>query len=505
MWVLALDVGTSSARAVGYDAAARPIAGLDASIPYEPVLTADGGVELDADHVLEAVTGAIDRCVAGATEPPAAIGASTFWHGLLLLDGAGAPLSPVFTWADTRSAAAAKALRARLDEASIHARTGAPLHATFFPAKLAWLREREPTRLARAATVCGFAEYFLLRMTGRLASSLSMASGTGLLDQSGGTWDPAMLEAAGVAARQLPPIDDAPVRGLELPWQRRWPALEDTLWLPAAGDGACSNLGSGCIGPDRVALNVGTSAALRLVTEAAPSVPWGLWHYRVDARRHLVGGATSEGGNVWAWARRVLALPERDGAVEEALAAAEPDGHGLTALPFLAGERSTGWHEDARAALTGLGLATTAPDMLRALLEAVAFRLGAVYERLAPLASSDHMVVATGGALARSPTWARIVADVLGRPLEISALAEASGRGARSWLWRPSGRPSLRRCPPAASLRPMAAATPCSPPPWGASGTCMTSLSGHASPERIRSPCESPSGVTTPAFPSRRM
>jgi gluconokinase len=454
MWVLALDVGTSSARAVGYDAAARPIAGLEASVPYEPVLTADGGVELDADHLLEAVAGAIDRCVAGAAEPPAAIGASTFWHGLLLLDGAGAPLSPVFTWADTRSAAAARALRARLDEASIHARTGAPLHATFFPAKLTWLRERDPARLARAATICGFAEYLLLRMTGRLASSLSMASGTGLLDQSGAVWDPAMLEAAGVAARQLPPIDDAPVRGLQLPWRRRWPALEDALWLPAAGDGACSNLGSGCIGPDRVALNVGTSAALRLVTEAAPSVPWGLWHYRVDARRHLVGGATSEGGNVWAWARRVLALPEPDGAVEEALAATASDGHGLTALPFLAGERSPGWHEDARGALTGLGLATTAPDMLRALLEAVAYRLGAVYERLAPLASPDHTVVATGGALARSPAWARIVADVLGRPLEISALAEASGRGAALLALEALGAPEPPALPPGRTVAP---------------------------------------------------
>jgi gluconokinase len=448
MWVLALDVGTSSARAVGYDATARPVAGLDASVAYEPVFTAEGGAELDADRLLEAVVDTIDRCMAAAREPPAAIGASIFWHGLLLLDGAGAPLTPVFTWADTRSAAAARTLRARLDEASIHARTGAPLHATFFPAKLTWLRERDPALLTRAATVCGFAEYLLMRITGRLASSLSMASGTGLLDQSGAVWDEAMLEASGVTARQRAPIDDAPACGLRPEWRRRWPALDKTLWLPAAGDGACSNLGSGCTGPDRIALNVGTSAALRLVTPTAPRVPGGLWHYRVDARRHLVGGATSEGGNVWAWARRVLALPERDGAVEEALTAAAPDEHGLTALPFLAGERSPGWNEDARAALSGLGLATTATDLLRALLEAVAYRLGAVYELLAPLASPDHTVVATGGALARSPAWARIVADVLGRPLEISSLAEASSRGAALLAIEALGAPAPPALPP---------------------------------------------------------
>ncbi len=129
-------------------------------------------------------------------------------------------------------------------------------------------------------------------------------------------------------------------------------------------------------------------------------------------------------------------------------------GHGLTALPFLAGERSPGWHEDARAALTGLGLATTAPDMLRALLEAVAFRLGAVYERLAPLASSDHTVVATGGALARSPAWARIVADVLGQPLEISALTEASGRGAALLALEALGAPEPPALPPGRIVAP---------------------------------------------------
>ena len=430
MWVLALDVGTSSARATGFDAAGRPLSALDGRAAYEPDTGPDGTVELGAERLLEAAAAAIDQCLEGASEPPAAVGASVFWHSLLLLDGSGAPLTSVMTWADTRSAAAARSLRARLDEGAVHARTGAPLHAAFFPAKLTWLRDSRPELFARAATACGFAEYLLLRLTGRLASSLSMASGTGLLDQGLGQWDPAMLDATGITARRLPPIDDGSVRGLEPVWRRRWPALAEAPWLPAVGDGACSNMGSDCAGPERIALNVGTSATLRLVAPVAPIVPWGLWHYRVDTRRHLIGGATSEGGNVWAWARRTLALPEDERALEVALAAGAPDGHGLTALPFLAGERSPGWHEEARAAVAGLGLGTTPADILRALAEAVAYRLGLVYELLAPLASPEHAIVATGGALARSPAWTQMVADVLGVALEMRELAEASSRGA---------------------------------------------------------------------------
>lgn len=430
MWILALDVGTSSVRAIGYDAAGRPVPGADARTAWEPVATSDGGAELDPEALVAAAASAIDRCLEAAPGPPAGVGASVFWHSLLALDAERRPITSVITWADTRSAAAAARLRARLDEAAVHRRTGAPIHSTFFPAKLDWLRHARPGIFARAVTWCGFAEYLMLRLTGRLQVSVSMASGTGLLEQRVGVWDAGMLAVCDIGPGSLPPIDSTPVVGLAPEFAARWPELARVPWLPGAGDGACSNLGLDCASPERIALNVGTSAALRLVTEAPGEVPWGLWHYRVDTRRHLLGGATSEGGNVLAWARRVLALPGDEGALEEALAAVPPDGHGLTALPFLAGERSPGWRGDARAAVTGLGLSTTAPEVLRALLEAVAYRLADVYERLRPLAGPGHAVVASGGALHGSRVWSQIVVDALGVPIEVRASTEASSRGA---------------------------------------------------------------------------
>jgi gluconokinase len=460
MWILALDVGTSSIRAIGYDALGRPLPDADARVSCEPTATSDGGSELDPEEMVTATALAIDRCLASAPGPPAAVGASVFWHSLLALDADGRPLTRVITWADTRSAWAAEALRARLDETAVHARTGAPLHSTFFPAKLTWLREARPAVFARAATWCGFAEYLLLRLTGRLRASVSMASGTGLFNQQveagqgAGAWDTAMLDACGIGPGHLPPIDDAPVIGLAPAWRARWPTLGDAPWLPAAGDGACSNLGTDCSAPDRIALNVGTSAALRLVTPAPRAVPWGLWHYRVDARRHLIGGATSEGGNVLAWAQRTLVLPDNDGALDAALAAVAPDSHGLTALPFLAGERSPGWRGDARAAVTGISLATTAPQILRALVEAVAYRLAAVYDRLAPVASPGHAVVASGGALGHSRVFTQVLADALGVPLDVREGTEASSRGAALLALGALGRPAPPPEPSGSLVRP---------------------------------------------------
>ena len=168
---------------------------------------------------------------------------------------------------------------------------------------------------------------------------------------------------------------------------------------------------------------------MRMVTDAlrAPA-PWGLWRYRLDARRAVAGGSLSEGGNVYAWCADTLDLGEPD-AIERALIAGADTEHGLAVLPFLAGERSPGWSARARGAIAGLSLATTPIDILRASLESVALRLSLIYDLLAPLTAPDHEIVASGGALVRSPAWAQMIADALGRPLLVAREREASSRG----------------------------------------------------------------------------
>jgi gluconokinase len=460
MLVLALDVGTSSTRAECFDQGGRALPEAGARVAYEAAVTADGGVELDTEGLLGSVGQAIDGCLTRLgprRRDVDAVGASVFWHSLLGLGADGTPLTPVMTWADTRSAADADELRTRLDDHAVHARTGAPIHSTFYPARLRWLRRARPAVFGRAAHWCGFAEYLALRLTGHLSVSVSMASGTGLLDQATQDWDRELLALCGITVDGLPPISDAPAHGLTSPFAERWPELARAPWYPGWGDGACSNLGSDCADPSRLALNVGTSSALRMVAGqafGAAAIPAGLWRYRVDAARSIVGGATSEGGNVVSWCRRLLALPAGDDELERALEAVPPDGHGLTALPFLAGERSPGWRADARGALAGISLGTEGIAVLRAFMEAVAYRLGMVYDRLAPLAADGHRVIASGGALHRSRAWASIVADVLGVPLTLCGDPEASIRGAALLALEALGAPPPPPLPAGATIIP---------------------------------------------------
>jgi gluconokinase len=319
-----------------------------------------------------------------------------------------------------------------VDETALHARVGTKIHPSYFPAKLRWLAAAQPTIFRRTHTWLSFGEYFYLKLFGRTICSISMASGTGLLDQNKRDWDGEALALAGISAEQLPPLGDlnAPLKGLLPEYAQRWPGLAKLPWFPAVGDGAAGNLGSGCFSPDRIAVMVGTSGAMRVVYPASQvKIPWGLWCYHADYQRFVIGGALSEGGNLFAWMRHNFQLPSVEDSEEE-LSRLEPDGHGLTVLPFLTGERSPGWNASARAAIVGLSLDTTPLEILRAGLESIAYRFGILHSIMAEALPPAFQIIASGGALLNSPTWMQILADVLNRPVTASAEGETTSRGA---------------------------------------------------------------------------
>lgn len=431
--ILAIDIGSSSARVVLYDRLARAVEGVVAQERYEMHTTSDGAAEDNPDTAISRVVGCIDAALALAGPLAGQIGgvaADTLVSNILAIDAHGRPLTPVLTYADTRNAADAEALRADLDEHAVHDRTGCLLRTSYWPARLAWFRRTQPDIWQAVARWITLGEYLELQFFGRCRASFSVASWSGLLDRRALTWDAPLLDTLQLDITRLSPLVDVdePLRGLAEPYASRWPALRDVPWFPAIGDGAGANVGSGCTTPDRIALTMGTTGALRVVQADLPQVPAGLWCYRVDRHRNLVGGATSEGGNVYAWLRDTLHLGDLAG-VEAALAAYPPDSHGLTMLPFVAGERSPDWAGNVPATIHGLTLATTPIAILRAGLEAVAYRFAIIAGRIQGQAGGAQRLIASGGALLNSPAWSQIFADVLGQPVVMSAEAEATSRG----------------------------------------------------------------------------
>jgi gluconokinase len=397
MRVLALDVGSSSVRACAYDERGREL-GEPAQRKYEARRADDGSAELDADELVAAARAVLDEAGGGHD----ALGISCFMHSLLLLDERDRPLTPVLLWQDRRAAAQAEELTARFDEEAVHARTGCVFHPSFWPAKLAWLRAEERELLDRAQRVVSFADYVFLALTGELRTTLSTASGSGLLDLRARSWDGELLAELGIDEELLPPLGGEPAGTTH----------------PPLADGPCSNLGAGCTTAGRAALNIGTSGALRILHEGDPEPRPGLFCYLVDERRVVEGGAVSDGGNLYAWLERTLRLEDAEPPV--------PDAHGLTFLPLLGGERSPGWNPRATGAIAGLTFDADAADLLQAGLEGVAYRIAESADRLPEV----REVVATGYALLASPEWTQVFADVLGRPVTESGVAEGSARGA---------------------------------------------------------------------------
>ena len=392
----------------------------------------DGRVEIDPVRLERLVMTVIDRALQGWRHPISAVCSASFWHSLLGVDASYRPVTSLVPWSDLRAEEESLRLRRAMNERQVHARTGCRFHASYWPARLAWFQKHDPRIFNRVRRWVTFGEWIEQRWLGRVGVSVSQASGSGLFDQDRCVWDARLLAALHLDREMVAPIvdDDDRTGALRSTLRRRWPSLAGARWIPTLGDGALNTVGAGCVTRARAALMIGTSGALRVLWEPRRGErvrqSFGLWRYRLDRRRVVVGGALSNGGNVREWVMRTLS----GGADLEARAAAlPPDSHGLTVLPFLAGTRSPDYVARATGVIAGITIATRPEEILRATLESVAYGLAA-FDREIRTMLAPREIVAAGGALEQGRAWAHIVADVLGRPLTVCHERELTSRGA---------------------------------------------------------------------------
>ncbi|MEM7127870.1 MAG: gluconokinase [Chloroflexota bacterium] len=453
--ILTIDIGSSSTRVILFDAKGKPISGCSAQLANHMQTTQDGGAIFDMAAIERGVVESIDQVLQKADSLANQIGGvaiATVATNMLGVDANGIPVTPVYTYADTRSRDVADMLRQQLGKVGqthIHDRTGCLIHTSYQPAQLSWLAEAHPETFAKVAYWISIGEYLSWRFLGKRQVSYSVAAWTGLLNRRHLCWDQETLSLLPINEEQLSPLVDlnCPLVGLTDGWATRWPALAQVPWFPAIGDGAAANVGSGCgalpepNSPLAIALTIGTTGAMRVAVDATSlaelPMPDGLWLYRIDQQRGLLGGATTEGGNLYAWLRKSLSFP--DGlSIEKELQQRQPTQHGLTVLPFVAGERAPGWQDDARASLLGFTLHTQPIDILQASLEGIAYRFALIHKQILGAVSSKDRgktksipstIVASGGAILSSPAWLQIMADTLYQPVTALEEHEITARG----------------------------------------------------------------------------
>ena len=440
MTILALDLGTSSCKAalVGQDGAVLAAA----SQPVAMTDDAPGHAEQDPEQILAAAERAVRDVLQGASAAPAAACVGAAMHSLLALDRHGAPCTPLYTWADARGGDEAARLQASGQAAELHAHTGTPVHASSPLCKLLWLRRCRTDLFARAATFVSMKELLLRRwLEDAAVVDESMASASGLYDLRRRTWHEPALRLLGIGPERLSRL--VPTTTVLRTWRAdvaaRLGLPRDLPLVVGASDGALGNAGAGALAAGLAAVNMGSSAAARVVVDAPGVRPAsGLFCYVLLPDRWVVGGAVNNGGLVLSWLGRTF-FPDAVGGDGERRvledAGRSPAGsRGVRFQPYLTAERFPVDDSRGRAGWSNVHDGHRREDLLRAALEAVVLGLCGVVEALqrevGPLRE-----LRGGGGMLRSALVAQMLADASGLPLGIPASVEVSALGA-AWLAR---------------------------------------------------------------------
>ena len=417
MSYLGIDLGTSGLRALLVDEAGRPIGSAERA--YAAAHPRPGWSEQDPADWIAALDGAGEelRHAHPAFAELAGIGVAGHMHGATLLDADDRVIRPCILWNDSRAHEEA----ARLDAVEgMRALSGNIVFPGFTAPKLEWLRAHEPENHARVAKVLLPAAYLNLHLTGEHVADMSDSAGTSWLDVGARDWSERLLDAGNMRRDQMPRLVEgcAPAGTLRAELAARWGLSGRVVVAGGAGDNAAAACGMGALGEGQGFVSLGTSGVLLAARDGYSPAPETALHtfcHAVPGRWYQMGVMLSATDSL-NWLSSIAGARPAEltaGLGEEILAPGR-----VRFLPYLSGERTP--HNDAaiRGSFTGLGTDTTRDDMTRAVLEGVAFGLRDSHEALKATGARIERLMAIGGG-ARSRYWLRLIATVLGVPLDL--------------------------------------------------------------------------------------
>jgi xylulokinase len=418
---LGVDVGGTGAKAGVYDAEGRPLG--RGRVGYEPRVWADGRVEIPIGKIEEAARLAARRAIREARARVLGLCVSSQGQTFVSLDERGRPLHPAIVWYDGRAKKQAEAFAAR----------GVRLDPISSAAKILWLRERDPARMAKARRHLLLPDYLAFRLAGRAVTDPMTAASSGLSSPGAMEHSPDRLSATGIGADLLASIQwpGAPVGPVLDAPARAWGLPPGATLVTGTNDQLAGAIGAGNVEPGVLSVTTGTCLALVTLAASLPDpVPAGLLNgpFPVKPWRYALPYARTA-GILFDWFQRAF-CPRLDlDDLDRMAARVAPGAAAPVALPDFEGIVSPEPDPWARGAFLNLGLQHGVPHLFRALRESVAFAFRENVEFLASLGLRPGVIRAIGGG-ARSPFLLQLQADVLGRPVEVPVATEAATLGA---------------------------------------------------------------------------
>ena len=435
MFWLGIDVGTGGTRALVIDEDSRVRAAFTA--PHQPFrMVRPLWAEQDPEDWWQATAKAVRGVLAEAridSGEIAGIGLSGQMHGLVVLDASDQVIRPSLIWCDQRSQHQVDQIHQTLGLANVVSWTANPAITGFTLPKLLWVRDNEPDGFNRIRKVLVPKDYVRFQLTRTYAGDVSDASGTGLFDVAHRCWSQSMIDGLGLDPAILPGIVESDqITGTVTPEAARQTGLRAGIPVVAgAGDQAASAIGNGIVEPGVASCTLGTSGVVFVHTETPAYDPEGRVHtfcHAVAGAWHVMG-VTQGAGLSLQWFRNTLASGEDYDQLMEEAAQASPGCEGLVWLPYLMGERTPHLDAAARGGWVGLTARHRRAELLRSIIEGVAYSQKDGLDIIEGLGVRLDRVRVSGGG-ARSRLWRQILADVLGKTVTILESEEGSAYGA---------------------------------------------------------------------------
>lgn len=433
-YYIGIDIGTTSTKAVAFSETGDIMA--KEEIPYPIIHPFANYSEQNPDEIFEAVI----NCIGTITnilkqDQPVLICFSAAMHSLILIDDAGKTLTNCIIWADNRAIEIAEQLREMKTGDVFYHTTGVPVHAMSPLCKLLWFKENEPGLFSTAAKFIGVKEYIFSRLFNKYMVDTSVASATGLLNIHSLQWDAGILHYAGIRESQLSVVTDAHHKEyLQVPSlyynDARLQYVLRTPFIIGSSDGALANLGTGAVGKNAMAVSVGTSSAVRMVTsEVHTDEHMRTFCYHIANTSYICGGASNNGAVVLQWFKdAVLDTASTHEQLFQKAKDIEAGSNGLIFIPYVMGERAPVWNSAASGVFFGLNITHTQAHFVKAIMEGIVYNMYSIGKVLIEKRKVTE-IHATGG-FTKSPLWLQLLCDMFNCTVLVSGAGESSAAGA---------------------------------------------------------------------------
>lgn len=431
-FLLGIDIGTSACKAALFRADGTLAAAADSA--YGVRYPKHGWAEQQPEDWWRAAVTAVRELLAGAGINPAdivGVGVDGQSWAMVAIDASGAVLCPSPIWTDTRARGECDEMVRAVGREALLQCSGNPVTPSYTLPKVLRFQKRFPGLFRKTEKVLQSNGYIVYRLTGAITQDVSQGYGWNCFDMAQGDWNRELAGALGLETRLLPEIHECSevVGRVTAEAAALTGLLEGTPVVAGGLDAACSALGVGVTQAGQTQEQGGQAGGMSICTEKYAAAPALILSRHVIGRKWLLQGGTTGGGGALKWFREQFCPDMSFQEMSEAAAMEPPGSGGVIFLPFMAGERSPLWNPDAKGMFYGLGFSATRRQMIRAVMEGVAYSLRHNLDAAAEAGGAVSVMRSTGGS-AKSRVWMQIKADVTGSRMETVQAETAAAKGA---------------------------------------------------------------------------